>query len=45
MVLVHNYSQVSLDVLRSVLSRGLYRDLLWIAVGLYDYVVGNGVDA
>ena len=44
-VLVHNYSQVSLDVLRSILSRGLYRDLLRIAVKLYDYAVSNGIDA
>ncbi|WP_054842031.1 DUF86 domain-containing protein [Vulcanisaeta distributa] len=44
-VLVHNYSQVSIDVLREILAEALYRDLLRIALKLYDYAVSNNIDA
>ncbi|MGC9153539.1 MAG: type VII toxin-antitoxin system HepT family RNase toxin [Vulcanisaeta sp.] len=43
-VLVHNYSQISIDVLRDILAKALYRDLLKIAVRLYEYAVSNGID-
>ncbi|WP_148678185.1 type VII toxin-antitoxin system HepT family RNase toxin [Vulcanisaeta distributa] len=43
-VLVHNYSQVSIDVLREILARALYRDLLRIAIKLFDYAVSNNID-
>ncbi|WP_446752910.1 type VII toxin-antitoxin system HepT family RNase toxin [Vulcanisaeta sp. JCM 16161] len=43
-VLVHNYSQVSIDVLREILAKALYRDLLRIALRLYDYAVSNNID-
>ncbi len=43
-VLVHNYSQISIDVLREILARALYRDLLRIAIKLYDYAVSNNID-
>jgi len=44
-VLMHNYSQISIDVLRDILAKALYRDLLKIAVRLYEYAVSNGIDA
>ncbi|WP_188603080.1 type VII toxin-antitoxin system HepT family RNase toxin [Vulcanisaeta souniana] len=43
-VLVHNYSQVSIDVLREILAKALYKDLLRIAIKLFDYAVGNNID-
>ncbi|MGC8608046.1 MAG: type VII toxin-antitoxin system HepT family RNase toxin [Vulcanisaeta sp.] len=43
-VLVHNYSQVSIDVLREIPAKAFYRDLLRIALRLYDYAVSNNID-
>ena len=44
-ILVHNYSQVSINVLYNILAKALYKDLVGIALKLYDYAISNNLDS
>ncbi|MCG2864198.1 MAG: DUF86 domain-containing protein [Vulcanisaeta sp.] len=43
-VVVHQYSEVSQDLLRKILEHSLYTDMLRIALRLYEFSLSRGID-